>query len=139
MTGLPDPDRWRSLAPLLREALALEPRDRAAFLDRVGASAPRLREEVEALLRADEEAAGLSFLGAPAELPPTDDEDPAGTPGALGAPGEDSPAAGRAIGPYRLVREIGRGGMGVVYEAEQQSPRRPVALKVILGGRHVDP
>ncbi|MEO1130874.1 MAG: serine/threonine-protein kinase, partial [Planctomycetota bacterium] len=35
------------------------------------------------------------------------------------------------IGPYRLVREIGRGGMGVVYEAEQQHPRRRVAIKLV--------
>jgi serine/threonine protein kinase len=127
MTRLPDPDRWRDLAPLLREALALAAGDRAAFLDRACASDPRLREEIEALLRADQEAAGLSFLGAPADLPPPEDDHDGGS------------AAGRAIGPYRVVREIGRGGMGVVYEAEQQSPRRPVALKVILGGRHVDP
>ncbi|MHC4609059.1 MAG: tetratricopeptide repeat protein, partial [Planctomycetota bacterium] len=37
------------------------------------------------------------------------------------------------IGGYRIIREIGRGGMGVVYEAEQQEPRRYVALKVIRG------
>jgi eukaryotic-like serine/threonine-protein kinase len=42
------------------------------------------------------------------------------------------------IGDYRIVRKIGEGGMGVVFEAEQQHPRRPVALKVILGGRYVD-
>ena len=42
------------------------------------------------------------------------------------------------VGHYRLLREIGRGGMGVVYEAEQEHPRRPVALKVIRGGRLVD-
>jgi len=35
------------------------------------------------------------------------------------------------VGPYRVVREIGRGGMGVVYEAEQQSPRRRVAVKLV--------
>jgi len=42
------------------------------------------------------------------------------------------------IGPYRILRVIGRGGMGVVYEAEQPQPRRRVALKVILSGQHVD-
>ncbi len=38
------------------------------------------------------------------------------------------------IGSYTIIRELGRGGMGVVYEAEQQRPRRRVALKVIRGG-----
>ncbi len=42
------------------------------------------------------------------------------------------------IGDYRIVRKLGEGGMGVVYEAEQQHPKRPVALKVIRGGRYVD-
>ena len=41
------------------------------------------------------------------------------------------------IGDFRLVRKLGEGWMGVVYEAEQQHPRRPVALKVIRGGAHV--
>ena len=45
----------------------------------------------------------------------------------------------RVIGGFRLVRKLGEGGMGVVYEAEQQHPRRPVALKVIRGGPHVSP
>ena len=39
-----------------------------------------------------------------------------------------------AIGPYRIVRKLGEGGMGVVFEAEQETPRRSVALKVIRGG-----
>ena len=43
----------------------------------------------------------------------------------------------RYIGDFRLVRKLGEGGMGVVYEAEQQHPHRPVALKVIRGGAHV--
>ncbi len=41
------------------------------------------------------------------------------------------------IGPYRIIRKIGQGGMGVVYEAEQPETQRRVALKVIIGGRHV--
>ena len=45
---------------------------------------------------------------------------------------------GVAIGGYRIVRELGRGGMGVVWGAVQQQPRRPVALKVIRSGRLVD-
>jgi len=49
------------------------------------------------------------------------------------------PSDDRFIGDFRLVRKLGEGGMGVVYEAEQQHPRRPVALKVIRGGAHVSP
>lgn len=42
------------------------------------------------------------------------------------------------IGQFRIVRTLGEGGMGVVYEAEQANPKRPVALKVIRGG-HISP
>jgi len=43
----------------------------------------------------------------------------------------------RNIGPYRIVRVLGEGGMGVVYEAEQKDPRRAVALKIVRGGSYV--
>jgi len=42
------------------------------------------------------------------------------------------------IGPYRIFAPLGEGGMGTVYEAEQEHPRRRVALKVIRGGQFVD-
>jgi serine/threonine protein kinase/tetratricopeptide (TPR) repeat protein len=46
--------------------------------------------------------------------------------------------AGGVIGDFHVLRRLGAGGMGVVYEAEQQHPKRPVALKVIRGDRYVD-
>jgi serine/threonine protein kinase len=57
----------------------------------------------------------------------------------LGFPesGSELPAPG-AIGEFRILSVLGRGGMGVVYEAEQSDPQRRVALKVIRGGKLVD-
>ncbi len=42
------------------------------------------------------------------------------------------------IGSYHIHKRLGHGGMGVVYEAEQQVPKRMVAIKVVRGGHHVD-
>jgi serine/threonine protein kinase len=132
MKPLPGRERWSLIAPLLEQALETPPERRGAFLDQACGEDPGLRAEVEALLAADSDAG--AFLGVPVDvsiLAP--------------APGEGAEAAadatrlaGTYIGAYKVVREIGRGGMGVIYEAEQQRPRRSVALKVILGGRHVD-
>jgi serine/threonine protein kinase/WD40 repeat protein len=101
--------------------------DRAAFLDKACGQDAELRRHVERLLAAHPQAAG--FLTASTPRPVAAD----------GPPIQERP--GTVIGPYRLMEQIGEGGMGLVFVAEQQQPvRRKVALKIIkpgLGSRDV--
>src|SRR5579884_1290485 len=100
--------------------------DRAAFLDHVCQNDAGLRQELEKLV-GDHFRAG-SFLERPAVT-----LDPNGTAGWEMT--ESASAVGTMIGPYKLLEEIGEGGMGLVFVAEQQQPvRRKVALKVIKPG-----
>src|SRR5262245_12332222 len=105
-----------------------DPTERATYLDRACADDVALRQRIERLLKAHEPAD--DFLEKPA-------------PG-LSVPGMQPPVSerpGGAIGPYKLLEQIGEGGFGVVFMAEQQQPvRRRVALKVLKPGmdtRHV--
>src|SRR5712692_4598910 len=98
------------------------PQELAEYLDQACGRNPELRARVEALLQAHEEASG--FLQEPAGSPAATFDEPPLTEG-----------PGTRIGPYKLLQQIGEGGMGVVYVAEQQQPvRRKVALKVIKPG-----
>ncbi|HEY7426893.1 MAG TPA: protein kinase, partial [Gemmataceae bacterium] len=96
---------------------------RQEYLDEVCAGQAMLRAEVESLLEANARAG--SFLESPAALP-----QPAAT---VEEPILECP--GMAIGPYKLLEQIGEGSFGVVFMAEQQRPvRRKVALKVLKPG-----
>ncbi len=107
---------------ILFRALKIESEaDRAEYLDEVCGNDAELRARVEKLLGAYPEAG--SFLDSPAvPAAPTLDQ-----------PITEKP--GTQIGPYKLLQQIGEGGMGVVYMAEQKEPvKRRVALKIIKPG-----
>src|SRR5262249_47868326 len=96
--------------------------ERSAFLDGACGGNADLREQVEALLREHEQLS--SFLE---------------SPGPVLAGTVDGPAVterpGTVIGPYKLIQEVGEGGMGTVWMAQQQEPvKRLVALKIIKPG-----
>jgi serine/threonine protein kinase/tetratricopeptide (TPR) repeat protein len=108
---------------LFWSALALpSPEERARYLDQFCGGDQQLRGQVEELLAAYPKVA--HFL-----------ESPACGPGATGEEQPVSERPGTVIGPYKLMEQIGEGGMGLVFVAEQTRPvRRKVALKVIKPG-----
>src|SRR6516225_2437490 len=109
---------------LFAAALAMEsPEERAAYLDQACGPDQQLRAQVEELLAAYPKVE--RFLESPAPAPQlvaTVDE-----------PVTEGP--GTVVGPYKLLEQIGEGGFGVVFLAEQTQPvRRKVALKVLKPG-----
>lgn len=101
-------------------ALAKEvPAERAAFLDQACADNAALRQRVESLLAAHLELG--SFMDVPSSAATI-------TSASLECPGAQ-------IGPYKLLQQIGEGGMGTVFMAEQLQPvQRKVALKLVKAG-----
>ncbi|HTP86826.1 MAG TPA: serine/threonine-protein kinase [Bryobacteraceae bacterium] len=110
------PEKWTEVRQTLGEVLDLDPVERAAYISRLSISDPELHREVESLLSCETEADLLL---------PTDGID---------LRGPDEPPA--TVGPWRILREAGRGGMGVVYEAERNDGQyvRRVAIKLLPAG-----
>ena len=105
---------------------------RAAYLDEACAGNATLRRRVEELLQANEEAGGFLQDPAPGAPRPAVALTAPDSLKSTAAPGEK---VGDRIGCYKLLQQIGEGGCGVVYMAEQEEPvRRHVALKIIKLG-----
>jgi len=132
-----DAKRWAIIESLYHAALQKAPGERSSYLAVACADDSTLRSEIESLLV----YADAQFLN-PAQnskmtelldkiggIGPSDGVDLVGV-AAVGTP----PTIPATIGRYRILRLLGEGGMGAVYEAEQEQPRRTVALKVIKPG-----
>ncbi len=105
------------------------PAERAAYLEGACGGDLELRRRVEALMRSHQQSGGHLDSSA---------HDAGSITADIDAPLDHPPIAegpGARIGPYKLLQQIGEGGMGVVYMAEQTEPvRRRVALKIIKPG-----
>ncbi len=114
----------------LRAIEIAAPEDRRRFLDEACAGRLDLRDCVDGLIRAGEQAGSFLEHRAP-HMEPTS----APGPGATAEVAATPPGAGAVVGPYKLVQELGEGGMGTVYLAQQTEPvRRLVAVKLVKPG-----
>jgi Tol biopolymer transport system component/tRNA A-37 threonylcarbamoyl transferase component Bud32 len=119
-----NPERWQRVKELLNAALDLEPTKRAAYLYETCGEDTELRNEVTELLSSYEDA-GDEFLDSPGR-----------ETSVLDAFKPFDPLVGKLVGPYKILEEIGQGGMGVVYKATRADDlyKREVAVKIIRRG-----
>ncbi len=126
------PERWRQVEEIFQEALDLTPHERARYVAEVCAEDIGLKRDVETLLSQHESAGELleEPLYGDTELSALE---------ALVYEDED-PLIGRRLGAYRIEREIGRGGMGAVYEAVRVDNEfiLRVAIKLVKRGMDTD-
>ena len=123
------PERWQKAKDISHQVLDEDPSNRRDRLDLLCGDDEELRRDVELMIA---DASGddddqASFLRSPFEA---DAAHVARSDGAQAAMAWQPARVGR----YRVIRPVGEGGMGVVYEAEQDAPRRTVALKIIRPG-----
>ena len=122
-----NPERWQRVKDLLQAALDRPPAEQQAFLSHECAGDDELRKEVESL---------LSYQSQEQRFIETSAADVAMR--LLGQ--DDTAAVGQRIGPYRVIREIGRGGMGTVYLARRDDDQyqQQVAIKLVKRGMDTD-
>ena len=115
-------DRTDRIQELLSAALALPREQRAVYLEE-NCQSQVVLAEVESLLEHFEAADGVAFLSSLALVPPQ-----------TAIQGLSEEQIGSVLGDFKIIREIGRGGMGIVYLAEEIPLQRQVALKVLPVG-----
>src|SRR5262245_18281495 len=115
---------FRSLKELFLAALEIAPEDRAHWIEHECVGDASLRRQLGLMLAAHDAPQNLlDQHAAAAPFAPSITEQPI------------AEAPGTAIGPYKLLEQIGEGGFGIVFMAEQTQPvRRKVALKVLKPG-----
>lgn len=122
-----DSARWSRIQTLFTSAMALPRNQRASFLAAVCAGDPELLQEVQSLVHADEDAddhadAAVDHVALPV----------------VESSAARQPLQGLQFGPYKVIGKLGKGGMGVVYKAEDTRLGRQIAIKCLSPNLEID-